>query len=44
MSGLKIVFAGTPAFGLPCLDALAQSPHCIQAIYTQPDRPCWSWS
>lgn len=39
MSGLNIVFAGTPAFGLPCLDALAQSTHRIQAIYTQPDRP-----
>lgn len=39
MSGLKIVFAGTPAFGLPCLEALAQSSHPIQAIYTQPDRP-----
>ncbi len=39
MSGLNIVFAGTPAFGLPCLDALAQSSHKIQAIYTQPDRP-----
>ena len=38
MSNLKIVFAGTPAFGLPCLDALAQT-HEIQAIYTQPDRP-----
>lgn len=39
MSGLNIVFAGTPAFGLPCLDALAQSAHHMQAIYTQPDRP-----
>lgn len=39
MSRLKIVFAGTPAFGLPCLDALAQSSHDLQAIYTQPDRP-----
>lgn len=39
MSGLNIVFAGTPTFGLPCLDALAQSTHHIQAIYTQPDRP-----
>lgn len=36
---LKIVFAGTPEFGLPCLDALAQSSHCLTAIYTQPDRP-----
>lgn len=39
MSGLKIVFAGTPAFGLPCLDALAHSEHHLQAVYTQPDRP-----
>lgn len=39
MSGLNIVFAGTPEFGLPCLDALNQSKHHIKAIYTQPDRP-----
>ncbi|MGL5741774.1 MAG: methionyl-tRNA formyltransferase [Legionella sp.] len=39
MSQLNIVFAGTPAFGLPCLDALLHSSHHLQAIYTQPDRP-----
>ena len=39
MSGLNLVFAGTPEFGLPCLEALLQSPHQIKAIYTQPDRP-----
>ncbi len=39
MKSLKIVFAGTPAFALPCLDALAASTHQLQAIYTQPDRP-----
>lgn len=39
MSGLNIVFAGTPEFGLPCLEALNQSSHQISAIYTQPDRP-----
>lgn len=39
MSGLNIVFAGTPAFGLPCLDALHHSAHQIRALYTQPDRP-----
>ncbi|MFI4918391.1 MAG: methionyl-tRNA formyltransferase [Legionellales bacterium] len=39
MNGLNLVFAGTPEFGLPCLDALAQSKHHIHAIYTQPDRP-----
>ena len=36
---LKIVFAGTPEFGLPCLEALHQSPHQLAAVYTQPDRP-----
>lgn len=39
MTSLRIVFAGTPAFGLPCLEALATSKHQLQAIYTQPDRP-----
>ncbi|KTC93614.1 methionyl-tRNA formyltransferase [Legionella cincinnatiensis] len=39
MSHLNIVFAGTPAFGIPCLDALLHSNHNLQAIYTQPDRP-----
>ncbi|KTD37554.1 methionyl tRNA formyltransferase [Legionella moravica] len=39
MSGLTIVFAGTPEFGLPCLDALSQSSHSVTAVYTQPDRP-----
>ena len=36
---LSIVFAGTPAFTLPCLDGLATSKHHLKAIYTQPDRP-----
>ena len=36
---MNIVFAGTPAFCLPCLDALGQSTHTLQAVYTQPDRP-----
>lgn len=39
MRSLKIVFAGTPPFALPCLDALLQSSHTVQAVYTQPDRP-----
>ena len=39
MSSLNIVFAGTPEFGLPCLNALIQSTHHLAAIYTQPDRP-----
>lgn len=39
MNMLNIVFAGTPEFGLPCLEALAASEHHLAAIYTQPDRP-----
>ncbi|TIE07554.1 methionyl-tRNA formyltransferase, partial [Legionella pneumophila] len=39
MNGLTVVFAGTPEFGLPCLDALIQSRHHLKAVYTQPDRP-----
>lgn len=39
MSALNIVFAGTPEFGVPCLDALINSSHHLMAVYTQPDRP-----
>ncbi|KTC66414.1 methionyl-tRNA formyltransferase (plasmid) [Legionella adelaidensis] len=39
MNPLRIVFAGTPEFGIPSLDALGNSAHQIVAIYTQPDRP-----
>ncbi len=39
MNPLNIVFAGTPEFGLPCLEALTKSSHHLVAIYTQPDRP-----
>lgn len=35
---LKIIFAGTPEFTLPSLDALATSRHELIAVYTQPDR------
>jgi methionyl-tRNA formyltransferase len=35
---LNIIFAGTPPFALPCLDALLSSHHHLKAIYTQPDR------
>ena len=36
---LKIIFAGTPAFALPFLEALLSSPHELLVVYTQPDRP-----
>jgi methionyl-tRNA formyltransferase len=36
---LSVVFAGTPEFSVPTLEALARSPHRLVAVYTQPDRP-----
>jgi len=36
---LRIVFAGTPDFAVPALDALHAAGHPITAVYTQPDRP-----
>ncbi len=41
---LRIVFAGTPEFAVPCLQALIDSAKCdaaveLVAVYTQPDRP-----
>lgn len=39
MNPLNIIFAGTPEFGIPCLNALNQSSFVLQAVYTQPDRP-----
>ena len=35
----RLVFAGTPEFAVPCLDALLASGHEVCAVYTQPDRP-----
>ena len=36
---LRIVFAGTPAFSVPALEALQDAGHSVVAAYTQPDRP-----
>ena len=36
---LKIIYAGTPEFAVPALEALIQSGHQLAAVYTQPDRP-----
>lgn len=36
---MKIIFAGTPEFAVPTLEALIHSEHEILAVYTQPDRP-----
>jgi methionyl-tRNA formyltransferase len=35
---LRIVFAGTPDFAVPCLRAAANKAEVV-AVYTQPDRP-----
>ncbi len=35
---MKIIFAGTPDFSVPTLQALSQSQHNVCAVYTQPDR------
>jgi methionyl-tRNA formyltransferase len=38
-SCLRLGFAGTPAFAVAALDALAESRHRIAAVFTKPDRP-----
>ncbi len=35
---MRIIFAGTPAFAVPCLRAAARHNEVV-AVYTQPDRP-----
>ena len=36
---LSVLFAGTPDFSVPALEALLASDHTVAAVYTQPDRP-----
>ncbi|MBE1162319.1 methionyl-tRNA formyltransferase [Dyella acidiphila] len=36
---MRIVFAGTPEFSVPCLEACRSSGAEVVAVYTQPDRP-----
>ncbi|GFE78691.1 methionyl-tRNA formyltransferase [Steroidobacter agaridevorans] len=38
-SQLSLIFAGTPEFSVPPLEALVASRHRVLAVYTQPDRP-----
>lgn len=38
-SGLRVIYAGTPEFAVPALQALLASEHQVVAVYTQPDRP-----
>ena len=36
---MKVIFAGTPDFAAPTLQALLKSSHQVIAVLTQPDRP-----
>jgi len=36
---VRLVFAGTPAFAAPTLEALVAAGHSVVAVYTRPDRP-----
>jgi methionyl-tRNA formyltransferase len=36
---LRVVFAGTPDFAVPCLEACRHAGVEVAAVYTQPDRP-----
>ena len=36
---LRVVFAGTPEFAVPSLEALVESEHDVVGVLTQPDRP-----
>lgn len=36
---LNVLFMGTPAFAVPALQALIDSPHRVLAVYSQPPRP-----
>lgn len=39
MPGLRLCFAGTPAFAAAHLSALLDGGHRVAAVYTRPDRP-----
>jgi methionyl-tRNA formyltransferase len=39
VTGVRLVFAGTPAVALPSLDVLAASAHDLVAVVTRPDAP-----
>ncbi len=36
---MRVVFAGTPEFAVPCLNACLAADVELAAVYTQPDRP-----
>lgn len=36
---MNIIFMGTPDFAVECLEKLADSKHCVKAVFSQPDKP-----
>lgn len=36
---MRIVFMGTPAFAVPCLEAILEAGHPVCGVFTQPDKP-----
>jgi methionyl-tRNA formyltransferase len=36
---LRLVFAGTPAFAVPALEALSRTQHRVTGVLTRPDKP-----
>jgi methionyl-tRNA formyltransferase len=36
---MRLIFMGSGRFAVPCLQALIDSPHEIEALITQPDKP-----
>lgn len=36
---LRVVYFGTPAFAVPTLEHVINSPHTVAGVVTQPDRP-----
>lgn len=39
LSSLRVIFAGTPEFSVPALEALVEAGANVVAVLTQPDRP-----
>jgi methionyl-tRNA formyltransferase len=36
---VRLVYLGTPAFAVPCLERTVEADHEVLAVFTQPDRP-----
>ena len=36
---MRVIFMGTPEFGVPCLEHLILNQHQVVAVYTQSDKP-----